>query len=146
MNRLLIATDQGESSERVVLAGLGLARKLNLPVELFTVVDKATVFSEPNTGMVLTEAFDDIYQQSIRDLDELKAKNPDIEISVRCETGNFKEILVEEACDQEVCMVIIGSHSPTRNGHLSVGSNAAYIMGHLAVPLLIIPLNQQNNR
>jgi nucleotide-binding universal stress UspA family protein len=146
MNCLLIATDLAESSERVVVAGLGLARKLNLPVELFTVVDQATVFSEPSTGMVLTEAFDDIYQQSVRDLDQLKTSNPDIEISVRCETGNFKEILVEEVNNQPICMVVIGSHSPTLNGHLPNGSKAAYIMGHLAVPMLIIPLNQQNKR
>jgi nucleotide-binding universal stress UspA family protein len=146
MNRILIATDQAESSSPVVFRGLELARKLNMPVEVVTIVDNNTVFSEPSTGMVLTEAFDDIYQQSIRHLEELKDQNPDIDISVHCETGNFKEILVDEARDQAVCMVIIGSHTPTRNGHLPSGSNAVYFMGHLAVPLLIIPLNQKNNQ
>ena len=72
MKRLLIATDQVELSDTIVKRGLGLSRKLHLPVDIVMVVDQATVFSEPNTGMIGAEAFEDQYQLNKDHLEELK--------------------------------------------------------------------------
>ena len=143
MKRLLIATDQAELSDRIVLTGLGLARKLDLPVDIVTIVDQATVFSEPNTGMILAEAFEDQYRLSREHLEDLKNNNPDIDITVDCLTGEAKDVLVEKVHQEDVCMMVIGTHGYGRLGRLQMGTTAEYIIGHAAIPILVVPLNQK---
>jgi nucleotide-binding universal stress UspA family protein len=140
MKRILVATDQGEYSDLIVSAGLGLAGKLNLSVDLVTIVEQSTVFSEPNTGIILTEAYEDQYQRSERNLLEIKNSNPDIDITVHCQSGDPKYLLVEDAHEEEVCMMVIGTHAHSHFGRLRMGNTAEYIIGHTFVPVLVIPL------
>ena len=101
--------------------------------------DQAIVFAEPNTGIVLTEAFEDIYQQSKHYLEELKSSNPDIDLTVHCMVGNPKQILIEEAREKDSCMLVIGTHGHTGLDHLVMGSTAEYIIRHATVPVLVLP-------
>ena len=142
MKKLLIATNQDELSENIVLTGLGLARKLQLPVDIFTIVDQASVFSEPTTGMVLTGAFENQYKQSKDRLEELKNSNLDIDISVHCDMGDPKEILLEEALEEDTCLMVIGKHGHTRFGHFLLGSTAEYIIRHSAIPVVVVPMKK----
>jgi nucleotide-binding universal stress UspA family protein len=144
MKKLLIATDQGELSDRIVLTGLGLARKLHLPVDIVTIVDQASVFSEPGTGMVLAEAFEDQYQQSKDHLEGLKNSNPDIDITVDCQTGEPKNALVDKVHEEDICMMVIGTHGHSRFGRLQMGSTAEYIIGHASIPIVVVPLEQHH--
>jgi nucleotide-binding universal stress UspA family protein len=141
MKRLLIATDQVELSDTIVKRGLGLSRKLHLPVDIVMVVDQATVFSEPNTGMIGAEAFEDQYQLNKDHLEELK-KQPGYRYYCALPNRRPKETVVEEAHDEDACMMVIGTQRHARFDRLQMGSTAEYIIGHASIPLLIVPLNK----
>jgi nucleotide-binding universal stress UspA family protein len=140
MKRILVATDQGEFSDLIVKAGLGLAAKLNLSVDLVTIVEQSAVFSEPNTGIILTEAYEDQYQMSERNLLEIKNSNPDLDIVVHCQSGDPKDVLLEDCHEEGVCMMVIGTHTHSHFGSLRMGKTAEYIIGHVGVPVLVVPL------
>ena len=139
MNRVLIATDQRQLSEDIERKGLDLARELNATVDIFTVINKVADFTEPNTGMVFTGAFEEKSYQYNEHLKELKDDNPDLDITVHCLVGEARKILLEESIKTNAGMMIIGTHGRTGLEHMFFGSTAEHIIRHATIPVLVVP-------
>jgi nucleotide-binding universal stress UspA family protein len=139
MKTLMIATDQHQHSKDIEKAGLDLARELHASIEIVTVIDKVTDFTEPNTGRTFIHAFEEKASQYSLYLKELKDDNPDLDITPHTLVGNPTDILLEESIKLQPGMLVIGTHGRTGLEHILLGSTAEYLIRHARIPVLVVP-------
>jgi nucleotide-binding universal stress UspA family protein len=138
MKKILIAVDNGPTSEKVASNASLLGKKLNAEIALVSIVD--TDFLMTDGGITPKEMADSIkndYKKIQQMLIEKVFKNNKVWTFV--EEGSPSEAILKIAKEWEADIIVLGTHGRTGLSHILMGSVAEKVIRHSTIPLFIIP-------
>ena len=143
LKKILCPTDFSENSEHAMKYTLALATLSQAQLELFHVVEpisypQSTELFEPVLDEVeITMKMEAAFQKQLEDqVIALKEEYP--KITGRLVTGNtFLEIL-QAARDDDVDMIVMGTHGRTGLAHVLIGSVAERVVREAPCPVLTV--------
>jgi nucleotide-binding universal stress UspA family protein len=143
LKKILCPTDFSENSEHAMKYALALATLSQAQLELFHVVEpisypQSTKLFEPVLDEVeITMKMEAAFQKQLEDqVIALKEEYP--KITGRLVTGNtFLEIL-QAARDDDVDMIVMGTHGRTGLAHVLIGSVAERVVREAPCPVLTV--------
>lgn len=138
MKKILIALDDGPTSEKVASMGFQLGQQLNAEIALISVVDTTDLMT--NGGVTPRELGDSIKNELKKSQQMLIEKVfKDCKVWTFVEEGKPNEIILQVAEEWEADIIVLGTHGRTGLSHLLMGSVAEKIMRHSTKPLFIVP-------
>ncbi|MCW3117656.1 MAG: universal stress protein [Chitinophagaceae bacterium] len=152
MKKVLIAIDYNPSSQIVAETGHSVAKAINAEIVLVHVISDATYYSMPYSPIMGYEGL--LADNSILMADELRKEAGkflaattkhlnDENIVTRVLEGEVAGSILEYAKDNNVDLLILGSHSHSGLYKLFVGGVAEKLLQHSKIPLLIIPNKEE---
>ena len=138
MKKLLIAIDNGPSSEKVSSKGFELAKQLNVEIALVSVVDTSALMTD---GGVTPKEMADLIKNDYKKSQQLLIENvfKNYKVWSFIEEGKPFEVILKVAEEWEADLIVLGTHGRTGLTHLLMGSVAEKVVRHSIKPLFIIP-------
>ncbi|MDP1744152.1 MAG: universal stress protein [Bacteroidota bacterium] len=138
MKKLLIAIDNGPSSEKVSSKGFELAKQLNVEIALVSVVDTSVLITD---GGVTPKEMADLIKNDYKKSQQLLIENvfKNYKVWSFIEEGKPFEVILKVAEEWEADLIVLGTHGRTGLTHLLMGSVAEKVVRHSIKPLFIIP-------
>jgi nucleotide-binding universal stress UspA family protein len=139
MKKILIAIDDGATSEKVASTGFQLGQQLNAEIAFVSVAD--TEFLMTDGGVTPREMIDIIkndFKKSQRMLINKVFK--DYKVQAFIEEGKPFEMILKVANAWEAGLIVLGTHGRTGLSHLLMGSVAEKVIRHSTKPLFVIPI------
>jgi len=138
MKKVLIAIDNGATSEKVAQSGLQLGQQLKAEIALISVVD--TEFLMTDSGVSSKEMAEIIKNDFIAKQKMLVDKLfKHIKVWTFVEEGKPHEVILKIAKEWGADIIVLGTHGRTGITHLLMGSVAEKVIRHSTHPLFIIP-------
>jgi nucleotide-binding universal stress UspA family protein len=138
MKKILIAIDNGPTSEKVASNGFQLGQHLNAEIALISIVD--TTFLMTDGGVTPNEMSEIIKNDFIKNHKILTDKIfKNYKVLTFVEEGNPNEMILKVAEEWEADLIVLGTHGRTGLSHLLMGSVAEKVIRHSTKPLYIIP-------
>lgn len=141
-NRILIATDGSDQSERALAQGLELAKTFNVGVVLLTATEmwSALDVSGPD-GLVRIEKFEAARKQAAEAILEHAAEKAK-GAGIACERLHVPDrapavAIVETAEARQCDLIVMGTHGRRGLDRMLVGSQAQKVAATAKVPVLI---------
>lgn len=145
MNKIVIALDPEGVTEPVVKAGIDLARKLKADVDIVSVVPRDVDLAVAATGFINEERWDKELQSALVYLFEIKMANTDLRINVDAFVGDPRQELRQYIQQSNATFIVLGTHGRSGIGQVFMGGTAEYIVRHSTIPLVIVPLNNEEH-
>ena len=143
IKKILCPTDFSENSEYALKYALALATLTQADLQLFHVVEpitypQSTEFFEPVLDEVeLMMKMETAFQQQLEDqVTTLKAKYP--KIKGKLVTGNTFLEIIQAARDDDLDMIVMGTHGRTGLAHVLIGSVAERVVREAPCPVLTV--------
>jgi nucleotide-binding universal stress UspA family protein len=138
MKKILIAIDNGPSSEKVSSKGFELAQQLKVEIALLSVVDTTVLITD---GGVTPKEMADLIKNDYKKSQQLLIENvfKNYKVWSFIEEGKPFEIILKVAEEWEADLIVLGTHGRTGLSHLLMGSVAEKVVRHSIKPLFIIP-------
>ena len=143
IKKILCPTDFSENSEHALKYALTLATLSQADLQLFHVVEpitypQSTEFFEPVLDEVeLMMKMETAFQQQLEDqVTTLKAQYP--KIKGKLVTGNTFLEIIQAARDDDVDMIVMGTHGRTGLAHVLIGSVAERVVREAPCPVLTV--------
>lgn len=138
MKKILIAVDDGTTSEKVALSGFQLGQQLNAEIALVSVVDTTNLLTDGGvTPRELADIIKNDFKKSQKLLIDKVFKNYNVWTFV--EEGKPFEVILKVANEWEADLIVLGTHGRTGLSHLLMGSVAEKVIRHSTKPLFIMP-------
>ena len=138
MKKILIAIDNGPTSEKVVSRGFQLGQQLNAEIALISVVDDTYLLTDGGvTPTELAEVIKNDFKKNQQMLIKKVFKNHKVWAFV--EKGNPFETILKVAGEWDADIIVLGTHGRTGLSHLLMGSIAEKVTRHSTKPLFIVP-------
>lgn len=136
--KILVAVDMSEPSDRAVIAARDLAALSGGKVVLLHVREQQMIVGKGG-GVVNLEEPDEANQLVAKDAAVLDSAGIAYETDVRkALTGHASELIVEAAKEHGADVIVIGSHGRGTLGHLLLGSVAYKVLHLTDRPVLVI--------
>ncbi|SEW18502.1 Nucleotide-binding universal stress protein, UspA family [Chitinophaga sp. YR573] len=142
MSKIMIAVDFSSYSASVIAAGMELARSTKSSVVLLSILDKAAELIPSIEGGESSDEWTRRVQDIATRLNVFAANYSDVAVSVSAIIGNPKADILEQAAEQEIHTLVLGTHGRTGLDHLLVGSTAEFVIRHSTIPVLVVPYKQ----
>jgi len=142
MSGIMIAIDLSPFSTDVVNAGVELARKLQLPVTLLTIVEQSLGVALPEAGPAFIDDWEERLRLAEERMKDFAQEHAGVEIQAKVMLGRPKEDTISTALESGVSMLVIGTRGRTGLEHILMGSTAEYIIRHATIPVLVVPFNK----
>ncbi len=142
MSGIMIAIDLSPFSTDVVSAGVELARKLQLPVTLLTIVEQSLGVALPEAGPAFIDDWEERLRLAEERMKDFIQEHAGVEIQAEVMLGRPKEDTISTALERGVEMLVIGTRGRTGLEHMLMGSTAEYIIRHSTIPVLVVPFNK----
>jgi len=138
IKKILIAIDDGPTSEKVASSGFQLGQQLNAEIALISVVDTTALMTD---GGVTPGELEDIIKNDFKKNQQLLTDKifKDYKVWTFVEKGKPFETILKVAEEWEADLVVMGTHGRTGLSHLIMGSVAEKVIRHSTKPLFIIP-------
>jgi len=138
MKKILIAIDEGPTSEKVASQGFQLGQKLNAEVALLSVIDTALLMTD---GGIAPRKMAEIIKNDFKKNQQLLIDKvfKDYKAWTFVEEGNPYEMILKVAAEWEAELIVIGTHARTGFSHLLMGSVAEHVVRHSKIPVMIVP-------
>src|SRR5665647_290837 len=138
MKKILIAIDEGPTSEKVASQGFQLGQKLNAEVALLSVIDTALLMTD---GGIAPKKMAEIIKNDFKKNQQLLIDKvfKDYKAWTFVEEGNPYEMILKVAAEWEAELIVIGTHARTGFSHLLMGSVAEHVVRHSKIPVMIVP-------
>lgn len=142
-SRMLIAVDGSPCSENAAKKGIELATTLQIPLALFSVIDRSQeiIPTDLEVKPIQTGTFlEEQARKNIRDITQKYVP--------RSMEGNIHQVLTEGLPREEILrklkdwnadILIVGTHGRKGLAHFLLGSTAEYLVRHAKVPVLVVP-------
>ena len=155
--RILIALDYDPSAQKIAEEGYALAKSVNATaILLHVVLEYANYSSLSHTTIIGFVGIKDIgkMQKEIHAGPEIiatafleKSKkhlgNKDIQVLVK--EGEFAQSILEVANEQNVDLIVMGSHSKRWLEKIVMGSVTEKVLSKTTIPLFIIPIRNKTD-
>ncbi len=142
MDTIMVCVDSSRISERILDAGIDLARAFGVPIHLVTVHTEGSSSHvtaqsdyQAQRAKVATEASKKFQALSAR------AKENAVGCTVNVGKGDVVDFLVAEARRVNPRMIVMGSHGKGAVHHLVVGSVAGGVLKNLGLPVVLVPVD-----
>ncbi|GAA3943088.1 hypothetical protein GO495_07860 [Chitinophaga oryziterrae] len=142
MSKIMIAVDFSSYSASVIAAGMELARSTKSSVVLLSILDKAAELIPSVEGGESSDEWTRRVQDIATRLNVFAADYADVAVSVSAIIGSPKEDILEQAAEQGIQTLVLGTHGRTGLDHLLVGSTAEFVIRHSPIPVLVVPYKQ----
>jgi nucleotide-binding universal stress UspA family protein len=138
MKKILIAIDEGPTSEKVVSQGFQLGQKLKAEIALLSVIDTALLMTD---GGIAPRKMAEIIKNDFKKNQQLLIDKvfKDYKAWTFVEEGNPYEMILKVAAEWEADLIVIGTHARTGFSHLLMGSVAEHVVRHSKIPVMIVP-------
>jgi nucleotide-binding universal stress UspA family protein len=138
MKKMLIAVDDGPTSERVASKGFQLGQQLNSEIALISVVDTTALMTD--SGMTPGELAD-IRKNDLKKSQQMLIDKvfKDYKVWTFVEEGKPFEAILKVAEEWEADLIVLGTHGRTGLSHLLMGSVAEKVIRHSTKPIFIVP-------
>jgi len=143
IQKILCPTDFSENSEHALKYALALATLSQADLQLIHVVEpitypQSTEFFEPVLDEVeLMMKMEAAYQKQLEDkVAALKEEYP--KLTGKLVTGNTFLEIIQAARDDEVDMIVMGTHGRTGLAHVLIGSVAERVVREAPCPVLTV--------
>lgn len=134
ISKILVPTDFSETAEKAVTYGVELAKRFNAKLDLLHAFDEVILYA-PTTADVYREKFEAGIQE---DLDKVTSKMEGVEVeSVMRRGAPFVEI-IRYAKENDVDLIVIGSHGRGAVMHMLLGSVAEKVVRKAPCPVLTV--------
>ncbi len=146
-NRVLIAIDDSEESEKAIAYGFKLANKLKATVALVHIVDyviPASYSSDPVMGLEST-----IYVPEVANIQQEHSKElinkiatkygNDVKIETFIKNGDPKHEIIKTAEEWQAGIIVMGTHGRRGLDHFISGSLSEDVTRVAPCPVMIIP-------
>ncbi|TAL50929.1 MAG: universal stress protein [Chitinophagaceae bacterium] len=138
IKKILIAIDDGPTSEKVTSNGFQLGQQLNAEIALVSAVDTTALMTD---GGVTPGELADIIKNDFKKSQQLLVEKvfKDYKVWTFVEKGKPFEAILKVAEEWEADLIVLGTHGRTGLSHLLMGSVAEKVIRHSTKPLFIIP-------
>ncbi|HLN72830.1 MAG: universal stress protein [Methylococcaceae bacterium] len=155
--KILIALDYARSATEVADIGYSIAKSMNGQVILLHVMEDASYYSTPGYVPIVgfsnfshTDFLQMIDVEGIKKagdhfMDKMKHHLGDESIQTIIEEGDVADMVIKTALKVNADIIIIGSRSRNWLEKVFIGSTAVKVLDHSPVPLLVIPVKDDNN-
>lgn len=138
IKKIVIAIDNGPTSEKVALNGFELGKQLNAELAIVSVVDTSNLMTEGSvTPGELAKIIKNDYKINHQILIEKVFK--EFKVWAFVEEGKPFEAILKVSKEWDADLIVIGTHGRTGITHLLMGSVAEKVVRHSTKPVLIIP-------
>ena len=139
--RILVAVDGSKHSETALEQALSMAKVCNSILFAISVTDVPSRF----LGELEPKLKEKLANETRQILDQVKKRIEKENIS--CETiermgSQPHELIVQEAKDREIDLIILGTHGRTGLKKLIMGSVTQKVIGHAPCPVMVVPLRE----
>ena len=145
---LVIATDGSPLGDKAVDAGLALAKQTGAAVTILTATDPVATgisagggFGTINAGAIVAQ-LEEAYQKEARTLlaaAEAKAEAAGVEVkTLHAPRQRPADAIIAAVEAEKADTIVMGSHGRRGLGRLLLGSQAAEVLAHAGVPVLIV--------
>ena len=142
MKKILIAVDDGPTSEKVATIGFQLGQQLKTEIGLLSVVDTTMLLTDGGTSPgELADMIKNDYKKNQQMLIKKVFKNHKVWNFV--EKGKPFEVIIKVAEEWDADLIVLGTHGRTGLSHLLVGSVAEKVIRHSEKPVFIIPTKKK---
>ena len=155
MKKILIALDDGPTSEKVAETGHALGKAMGAETIMIHVVSGPVHYASikypvmgfggyMNIDPVLLEPAGQKLKQTSQDfLDRTKNNLSDTTIQTLVAEGDAAEAIIKTAKKMGVTVIVMGSHSRKWLEQILMGSVTEKVLSHTTIPLLIVPTNKK---
>ncbi|MDD4920928.1 MAG: universal stress protein [Bacteroidales bacterium] len=146
IEKVLIAMDYDETSQKVAEQGFAMAKAMNAKVVLLHVISEQPVYYSSYTYMqsLRVDIMDDLKKSIQKFLDKAKKHLGDESIQTIFEAGDIAETILKTAKEMKVDVIVMGSHSRKWLENIIMGSTAEKVLEKTSLPLFVIPTKKQN--
>lgn len=143
MSKIMIAVDFSGYSASVIATGMELARNTKSSVVLLSILGKNTeLVPSIQGGSASADEWDGRVQDVATRLSVFAEEYADVSVSVSAIIGDPKVDILEQAIEQNIQTLVIGTHGRTGLDHFLVGSTAEFVIRHTTIPVLVVPYRQ----
>lgn len=158
MSKVLIALDYDPSAQEVAEKGFAFAKSMGAQVVLLHVTSDFVYYSSldyspilgydsfSNLGALQTSTLEDLRVAAENYLQLMKKHLGDPEIETLVKDGEFGEVIVETAEENNIDVVVLGTHGRRGLDKVLMGSVAEKVLRHTKVPLFIIPTHKSEEK
>jgi nucleotide-binding universal stress UspA family protein len=138
MKKILIAIDDGPTSEKVATIGFQLGQQINAEIALVSVADTSVLMTD---GGVTPREMTDITKNDLKNNQQMLLDKvfKNYKVWTFVEEGNPFEAILKVAEEWEADLIVLGTHGRTGLSHLLMGSIAEKVIRHSTKPLFIVP-------
>ncbi|KAA0141444.1 universal stress protein [Gimesia chilikensis] len=142
LKKILVPTDFSEFGQHALLYGCELAKRFGAELHLLNVVqDAVAMFPEPNMmGTSMNDLVADMQSLAEKQLEEMPGLPGSEDLNVVrkvCVGPAFLEI-IRYAKEQEIDLIVIGTHGRTGLKHMLLGSVAEKVVRKAPCPVLTV--------
>ncbi|MGY4386481.1 nucleotide-binding universal stress UspA family protein [Pedobacter sp. UYP24] len=138
-HKILIAIDSNQSSEKVAISGLQLAKQFNGQIALVSIVDPDSVTD--NDGAT-TKELDDMMEHNLNhsQLRVIEKVFKDFPVKSYVEKGVPYKVIIDIAERWGADVIVMGTHGRKGMPHLLIGSVAEQVIRHSKKTVVVIPV------
>lgn len=139
--KILIAVDSSSYSMNAAKKGFELAHQLKAKVGLVFVIDKNKEVVNAELGIMPEQSQLILIKQAEENIEQLIRMYDGVDEVLRFTPEGFpKKEIINTARKWEADLIVIGTHGRTGLAHLLVGSVAEYVIKHINIPVMVVPL------
>jgi len=145
IQKVLIAMDYDETSQKVAEVGFSMAKAMNAETILLHVISEQPVYYSTYTYMreLRVDILGDLKKSTQEFLDKTKKHLGDNLIKTILKEGEIAETILNTAKELKVDVIVMGSHSRKWLENIILGSEAEDVLKKTTIPLFIIPTRKQ---
>ncbi|MBC7566769.1 MAG: universal stress protein [Pedobacter sp.] len=140
-HKILIAIDSNQSSEKVAISGLQLAKQFNGQIALVSIVDPD---SEADNDSPTARELEDMMEHNSNrsQLQVIEKIFKDYPVKSFVEKGKPSKVIIETAEKWDADVIVMGTHGRKGLPHLLLGSVAEEVIRHSKKTVVVIPVNK----
>jgi nucleotide-binding universal stress UspA family protein len=145
IQKVLIAMDYDETSQKVAEVGFSLAKAMNAETILLHVISEQPVYYSTYTYMreLRVDILGDLKKSTQEFLDKSKKYLGDDSIKTILKEGEIAETILNTAKELKADVIVMGSHSRKWLENIILGSEAEDVLKKTTIPLFIVPTKKQ---
>jgi len=146
IQKVLIAMDYDETSQKVAEVGFSMAKALHAETILLHVISEQPVYYSTYTYMreLRVDILGDLRKSTQAYLDKSKKHLGDDSIQTVLKEGEIAETILNTAKELHADIIVLGSHSRKWLENIIIGSEAEAVLKKTTIPLFIIPTKKQD--
>ncbi len=139
--KILIAVDSSSYSMNAAEKGFELAHQLKAKIGLIFVIDKNKEVINADLGIMPEQSQTVLIKHAEENIEQLiKMYDGTDEILRFTPEGFPQKEIINTAKEWDADLIVIGTHGRTGLAHLLVGSVAEYVIKHVSIPVMVVPL------